>query len=142
MKNLLMRGGIVVGVLLLVGIWAPPVPAGENGGLKMPTAEITIDGKKPARFDHVKHMAFKGVSCGQCHHDAEHQPLTEKKISEMPKGRQLACISCHDDGFKKKELRKKNSIFHARCKECHKTGVDGKPGPAKCNDCHIEKDKK
>ena len=55
----------------------------EATGLKAPEAEIIIAGeKKSARFSHPVHLNI-GVDCGQCHHDSDHQPLTDKNIEAM-----------------------------------------------------------
>lgn len=110
----------------------------EEAGLKAPDAEIVIEGeKKSARFSHPVHLNL-GVACGQCHHGSEHQPLTDKDIAAMANSMQLRCASCHNSDFADPKLQTPKAAFHARCKECHKTGVDGKVGPTKCTDCHIK----
>jgi len=112
--------------------------AGDNG-LTAPDKEIIIAGeKKSARFSHPVHLDL-GVACGQCHHDAEHQPLAEKDIAAMENGQQLACASCHNENFANPELQTMKDVFHARCRECHKQGFNGKTGPTKCTDCHVSK---
>ena len=110
----------------------------EAPGLKGPEAEIVIKGeKKTARFSHPVHLNL-GVTCGQCHHNSEHQPLTDKDIEAMKDTAQLQCASCHNSEFADPKLQTPKDAFHARCKECHKAGVDGKIGPTKCTDCHIK----
>ena len=141
MNRMTIVAGMAIITFLAAGLKVSTVSAGEDGGLKMPAESITIEGKKPARFDHNKHMALEGVTCGQCHHDAEQQPLSAEAIAGFSKNRQLACISCHNSEFAVEKLRKAKNIFHARCKECHKKGVGDKKGPTKCNDCHIKKKK-
>jgi len=116
-----------------------PAAASDPATLKVPDAEIVIDGKKPARFDHQKHLAL-GVTCGQCHHDAEHNPLTEEAILAMDSGRQLQCQSCHNQDFANETLNSVKLAFHSNCKECHKEGVGDKKGPTKCTDCHLKKE--
>lgn len=134
-----MRTGRIVALsaVFVIGL-SMAVVAGEAGGPQAPAKEITIDGKKPARFDHQKHMAVAGVSCGQCHHDAAHQPLSAEAIAALPKARSILCVSCHNEGFAKETLRQRKDIFHANCKECHTAGVGGKKGPTKCIDCHLK----
>lgn len=111
----------------------------EATGLKAPEAEIIIAGeKKSARFSHPVHLNI-GVDCGQCHHDSDHQPLTDKNIEAMDTGEQLLCASCHNKDFANPKLQTPKAAFHARCKECHKQGVDGKQGPTKCTGCHVKK---
>lgn len=102
--------------------------------LKAPAGHITIAGKKPVNFDHQIHLKL-GVACGQCHHDAKHQPRTAEAIAQL-KADELQCATCHNDKFAKVELRQNKEIFHARCKECHKAGVNGKQGPTNCAGCH------
>jgi hypothetical protein len=111
----------------------------EATGLKAPEAEIIIAGeKKSARFSHPVHLNI-GVDCGQCHHDSDHQPLTDKNIEAMDTGEQLICASCHNKDFANPKLQTPKAAFHARCKECHKQSVDGKQGPTKCTGCHVKK---
>lgn len=137
MNRLTIVAGMAIITFLAVGPKVSTTAAGE--GVKLPEAEITIEGKKPARFDHNKHLALEGVNCGQCHHDAEHKPLDAEAIAGLSQDRQLACISCHNGDFADEKLQTAKSVFHARCKECHKAGVGDKKGPTKCNDCHIKK---
>lgn len=120
--------------LAVTGIWSSNgAMAGE--ALKAPAAAITIEGKKPVVFDHQIHLKL-GVACGQCHHDAKHQPRTAEAIGALAKGDELQCASCHNDKFAKAELRERKDIFHARCKECHTAGINGKKGPTSCAACH------
>ncbi len=130
---LLFVAGCVIG-----GLLAFSSIAAEQSGLQAPAEEIVIKGtKKSAKFSHPIHIKL-GVSCGQCHHDAEHQPLADKDISAMENSNQLRCASCHNQDFADAKLQTQKAIFHARCKECHKQGVDGKKGPTKCTGCHIK----
>jgi hypothetical protein len=120
--------------LAVTGIWnSNTALAGET--LKAPTAAISIEGKKPVTFDHQVHLKL-GVACGQCHHDAKHQPRSAEAIGALAKGDELQCASCHNATFAKAELRERKEIFHTRCKECHKAGVNGKQGPTNCAGCH------
>lgn len=131
-----MMPGLLLTMGLMLAASLTPVTSVSAEGLKAPSTEITIDGKKPARFNHQTHLKL-GVDCGQCHHDAKHQPLSEAGIAAMGSGEQLRCVNCHNDKFSNDKLRKTKDIFHARCRDCHKAGVDGKKGPGKCNSCHI-----
>ena len=111
----------------------------EGVGLKAPETEIIIEGeKKSARFSHPVHLGL-GLECGQCHHNNDHQLLTEKDITSMDNGLQLRCASCHNKNFADPKLQTPKAAFHARCKECHKKGIDGKTGPTKCTGCHVKK---
>ena len=118
-----------------------PYMATASNMLEAPAKEITIEGKKPARFNHATHIKL-GLACGTCHHDGEHKPLNSEKIGKLDDGGKLKCANCHNSTFVKPELQKRKDVFHARCKECHKTGVDGKKGPTGCNSCHVKKKKK
>lgn len=109
-------------------------------GLAAPTEPITIEGKKPASFNHASHTA-QGMACGVCHHDANHQPKTAEAIAaSTPEA--LACVSCHNKEFADKDLQKPMQVFHARCQGCHKAGYEGRKGPVKCGECHVKKEKK
>jgi len=126
--------------LMLAALWM----AGSGGwtgaaeaGVAAPEEAITIDGKKPARFDHGVHIALT-MNCGQCHHNSEHQPLTGEDIAALPDGAGLRCVACHNDSFANPDLQKAKDVFHGRCRDCHKQGYNGKTGPSGCNDCHIK----
>lgn len=120
-------------VMAITGTWH--VSNGQAGAaLDAPAGVITIAGKKPVNFDHQIHLKL-GVACGQCHHDAQHQPRTAAAIAALAKGA-LQCASCHNDQFAKAELRERKEIFHARCKGCHTAGFNGKNGPTSCAACH------
>lgn|GEM_PF-1213195 len=111
--------------------------AGPGAGTKLaaPAQELTIKGKKPARFNHGKHLGL-GLDCGSCHHDAKHQPLGEKAIAALGKAEALSCVGCHNDNFANEKLRQPMAVFHARCKDCHAAGLNGKQGPTSCAACH------
>ena len=136
MKKLMPGVLLTMGLLLAAAL--TPAALVSAQGVTMPDKEITIDGKKPARFNHENHLKL-GINCGQCHHDAEHQPYTEATITAMSSGEQLRCISCHNEKFSNAKLIKPKQIFHARCRDCHKKGVADKKGPGKCSSCHIKK---
>ena len=111
----------------------------EAAGMNAPEGEIIIEGeKKSARFSHPVHLNL-GVDCGQCHHDSEKQPLTDKDIAAMENNLQLRCVSCHNKDFVNPKLQTSKAAFHTRCKECHKKGVNDKKGPTKCTGCHVKK---
>jgi len=111
----------------------------EATGMKAPEGEIIIEGeKKSARFSHSVHLNL-AVDCGQCHHGSEKQALTDKDIAAMENNLQLRCVSCHNKDFVNPKLQTPKAAFHARCKECHKKGVNDKKGPTKCTGCHVKK---
>jgi len=132
-----------IGLLVLVGLSVACLSAGisfaaAEQNMQAPEAEIIIKGeKKSARFSHPVHLQL-GVSCGQCHHNSQHQPLTDKDIAVLENADQLRCATCHNEDFSNPKLQSPKEAFHARCKECHKQGVDGKTGPTKCSGCHVK----
>ena len=139
MKKKLMIAGSIFAVALTLGVGAVAVTAAD--ALKDPQTELTIDGKKPAHFSHPTHLKL-GMACGVCHHDGGHQPLSAEAIAALPNAKQLNCVSCHNSTFTNLDLQKAKDVFHARCKECHKAGYEGKKGPGGCTDCHIKQEKK
>lgn len=140
MKKIVLLAAAAIVTFIAVNLNPRPAAADEPAMLKAPDTEIVIEGKKPARFDHKKHLAL-GVTCGQCHHDAQHNPLTKEAILALDNGSKLQCQSCHNQDFPNKQLNSIKLAFHVRCKECHKAGVGGKKGPTKCTDCHLKKEK-
>lgn len=122
------------GLMLTTAFAAPNAIWAANNGA--PDKPITMGEKKPARFDHQTHLNL-GVNCGVCHHDEKHQPRAKADIEAMKDSSQLQCSSCHNKNFSNPDLQSAKQIFHARCRDCHKLGVDGKKGPTKCNSCHI-----
>jgi hypothetical protein len=137
MKRILVSAAFILAVSwLVVGALATSSSADEKGGA--PEKEIIIKGeKKSARFPHSVHLDL-GVACTQCHHDSNHQPLTDKDIAALENSEQLLCQNCHNQDFANAELQTLKEVFHARCKECHKQGVNGKTGPTKCTGCHVK----
>lgn len=109
--------------------------------IKMPEKEIIIDGKKPAKFKHNSHAAVN-ISCGECHHDDQHRPRSEKDMASLTDTDQLRCTSCHNKGGAAEKFQKRKEYFHSLCKDCHKTDREGKQGPTSCSGCHIKKKKK
>ena len=84
---LLVTGCVICGLLAGGSI------AAEQSGLQAPAKEIVIEGtKKSAKFSHPTHIDL-GVTCGQCHHDADKKPLTDKDIGAMKNANKLRCAS-------------------------------------------------
>lgn len=140
---MLIKQYLVTGVALLtlvVGIGIRNGTAGEGKDIA-PQQVITIEGKKPARFDHQKHLAL-GMKCAVCHHDKDHKGLTAEAIKGLADKKSLECVNCHNKSFAKADLQKPKDVFHARCRECHKAGYNGMHGPKNCISCHIKKKRK
>lgn len=125
---------LVAGVAIQNGV-------AEEGKAIAPQQQITIAGRKPARFDHQKHLAL-GMKCAVCHHDKNHNGLTAEAIKAMADKKGLECVGCHNKNFPNANLRKPMDVFHARCRECHKAGYHGKIGPRSCRACHIQKERR
>ena len=119
--------------ITMIDLHAATNEAGKK--IAAPVQELVIKGKKPALFNHAKHTAL-GLDCTTCHHDAKHQPLNEAAIAGLGKTDGLQCASCHNEKFANAKLQKPMDVFHARCKTCHTTGVNGKKGPTTCTACH------
>lgn len=140
---MLIRRYLITGVALLTMVAGVAIQNGaaQEGKDIAPQQEITIAGKKPARFDHQKHLAL-GMKCAVCHHDKDHNGLTAEAIKGMADKKSLECVSCHNKSFANANLQKEKDVFHARCRECHKAGYEGKNGPKNCSACHIKKARK
>jgi len=132
------KGILAIFVLACLWLVVGTSYAAEEQITGAPGEEMILKGeKKSARFSHSVHLDL-GVSCGQCHHNSEHQPLTDKDIAAMENSQQLRCATCHNENFAEPKLQSVKDAFHARCKECHKQGVGDKKGPTKCTDCHVQ----
>lgn len=139
MKKKLMLAGTIFATALTLSLGT--LSARAEGPLAAPETVLTIDGKKPAHFSHPNHLKL-GLACGVCHHDGEHKALSAEDIAALPDVKSLNCVSCHNTTFSNEKLQKQKDVFHARCKECHKAGYEGKTGPTGCTDCHIKQAKK
>ena len=104
----------------------------------MPNEPITMEGPNPVEFDHVLHRSLE-ISCGECHHDSEHNPRRDVDIFAFADGKKLHCINCHNKDFANTFFQEREDIFHTNCKTCHAIGVNGNRGPRNCNGCHIKK---
>jgi len=133
-KTITTIAAIIIGLALGIGA------AKANKPLVAPEGKITIEGKKPVRFDHQVHLDL-AISCGECHHDEQHQARTAEAIAALTNNTSLQCAGCHNSAFANPELQKAKDVFHANCKECHKAEYKGKQGPTKCGGCHIKKKK-
>ncbi len=133
MKKRHLRTATVIGTIALT--FGISMAASQN----YPEKEITLEGKRPVPFSHQTHVDL-GVSCGDCHHNDEHQPLSAEDIGAMDDTSKLECVNCHNEDFKNKELQEAKDIFHNNCRGCHAEGIDGKKGPMRCGECHVRKE--
>ncbi|MFO7760410.1 MAG: cytochrome c3 family protein [Thermodesulfobacteriota bacterium] len=127
--------------LIVAGTAVLTLGIGGAASQVIPEKEITLEGKRPVHFNHKSHLDL-GLTCGDCHHDAEHQPLTAETINAMDDKVQLKCDSCHNKDFQKEELQKGKDVFHSSCKDCHSKEINGKKGPTKCSSCHVRQQRK
>lgn len=109
--------------------------------VEVPHEEITIDGVRPAGFNHDTHLVH-GMKCGECHHKSTHEPFSNQEVIAQSKGTTLHCSHCHNENFEKEEFRDLKTVMHLQCKGCHMVGYDGKKGPTRCIGCHKESDNK
>ncbi len=111
---------------------------------------IEFQHKKHAEDYAQKHPDLYKNKCGECHHDADHKPLTSLKSDDKVQ----SCIECHKEpGEKpsKEKLSKKEKIkkyhaeaLHENCRSCHRTynkanklkSKDPGYAPTVCNKCH------
>ncbi|GAB4342821.1 MAG: hypothetical protein Kow0089_18150 [Desulfobulbaceae bacterium] len=136
MKGRKIGSGMVMALVTTLCLGAGVALAGTAA--TAPQEEMTIAGKKPARFSHPTHLQM-GLDCAVCHHDGSHTPLTAEAIGALADTAQLKCVSCHNADHPDEKLRKAKDVFHARCRDCHKKGYEGKKGPTKCSGCHLKK---
>jgi hypothetical protein len=97
-------------------------------------------------FSHEVHNLDYDISCGECHHDKDGNPLENLESGDSVK----QCVECHTELKKTKKNRKSimllENAIHGSCKVCHKKiniedgdpkGRKG-PGPVSCKDCHVK----
>ncbi|MFO7839944.1 MAG: cytochrome c3 family protein [Desulfosalsimonadaceae bacterium] len=93
-------------------------------------------------FDHNTHAEEYDLSCGECHHDDEGNPLQEADLDE---GSVKSCFACHDkegrpqrdssmspEEWEEEKIGYYYEAIHQNCMGCHKE----KGGPAACPECH------
>lgn len=138
MKRTVFRTAVAAAIILAGGVFTL---TGAGEGIMAPKDAITIEGKKPVQFNHATHLGI-GIACGECHHDEKHEARTAEGIAAMDDAGKLACATCHNDNFANTKLQQAKDVFHTNCRECHKSGYEGKNGPTSCNDCHTSSKKK
>jgi len=96
------------------------------------------------QFPHKKHIADYGLACGECHHDADHNPLNNLKMGDDVE----KCIACHSEPGKAPRKKGVNKLdyhanaLHDNCIPCHKTFNNKnhtKAAPTSCGKCHPKK---
>ncbi len=116
---------------------------GEPGVMKMKNEDAFKQHRMGiVTFDHKTHAEEYDLSCGECHHDANGEPLQAKDLG--PDSVQ-SCFACHDkegrpqrdpsmspEEWEKEKLNYYYEAIHQNCMGCHKE----KGGPAACPQCH------
>ncbi|MFP4346760.1 MAG: cytochrome c3 family protein [Desulfococcaceae bacterium] len=102
--------------------------------------------KPIAQFTHKKHYEEYKISCGECHHDENAEPLTDLKPGDPVED----CIACHDKPgkaprgeklSKEEELQYHTEALHENCIGCHREynrENNTKDAPQTCGKCHVK----
>jgi hypothetical protein len=149
--------------LALMGIACVFLVTGPQAATPMPDV-IKMDNKTfehtkgIVTFNHKKHVADYGDTCGDCHHNDKGQPLTNLKEGDSVQ----PCMTCHKkpgevprdvkkewrakklskDEMKKLELEYYVEAVHENCIGCHKKWDKenkSKAAPTSCSKCHPKK---
>ncbi len=100
--------------------------------------------KPIAQFTHKKHYEEYKISCGECHHDENAEPLHSLKPGDPVE----SCIACHDKPgkapkgeklSKEEELQYHTEALHENCIGCHREynrENNTKDAPQTCGKCH------
>lgn len=126
--------------LLITAISLCIIIPGITAAAEVPHEKITIQGVRPAVFDHDTHLEHE-IKCGVCHHKSKDEPFTDQEVISQASGKTLHCVYCHNENFENEKLRNLKIVMHKQCKSCHQKGFDGKNGPTRCNGCHKDKKK-
>jgi len=97
---------LLIGTITLCILFSGITVATEN-----PHEQITIEGVRPAVFDHDTHLGY-GVKCGECHHKSKDEPYTDQEVISQSSGKTLHCNYCHNENFKNEKLRTLKIIMH------------------------------
>jgi hypothetical protein len=144
-------------LILTVGIFVIFIATGLQAGTEV-ADEIVMDYNKYTKrkytppkyevyvFTHERHFEEYDISCGECHHDKEGNPLKDLKTGDDVQ----QCVECHTELKKTKKNKKSilllENAIHTNCKVCHKRiniengdpkGRKG-PAPVACKECHVK----
>ncbi|MFW6333149.1 MAG: cytochrome c3 family protein [Thermodesulfobacteriota bacterium] len=128
---------------------APPAAAGSGevaDVIPMDNPAYSEHTKPIAQFTHKKHYEEYKISCGECHHDENAEPLTDLKPGDPVED----CIACHDKPgkaprgeklSKEEELQYHTEALHENCIGCHREynrENNTKDAPQTCGKCHVK----
>ena len=103
----------------------------------------------PITFTHQKHIKEYGASCGDCHHDSDHEPIIGANSGDS-----FNCADCHDEeglirgpiaenGASRDDIiAHRSNVIHILCIECHKKYNATKHvvvAPEACRICHTKR---
>lgn len=126
---------MVIGGALIFCVMFPVLVA----ALENPHEQLTIEGDRPAVFDHDTHLGY-GIKCGACHHKSKDNPYSDQEVISQSSAKTLHCAYCHNkEKFADEKLHSLKEIMHKQCKDCHLNGFNGKKGPTRCIGCHKAK---
>lgn len=114
--------------------------------IRMESGQYRKHYKQIVIFPHHKHVIEFGIACGECHHDADGEPIDNLEISDDVE----SCIECHFIASyvtgkpETERLEYHTNALHLKCKGCHKLynkrnglgSLRKKQAPIKCYQCH------
>ena len=142
----------VASMFLAAGLYAGTT-VGDTVKLEAPYKHT----KGIIEFSHLKHSTeYKNpqgetISCGECHHDDQGQPLADLKVGDDVQ----QCFECHSEPGELKGRKAKGksesellqyhaNAMHDNCITCHKEynkANKTKAAPQTCSKCHPKKKK-
>ncbi|SMC85535.1 Class III cytochrome C family protein [Desulfocicer vacuolatum DSM 3385] len=128
---------------------APVVESNIADIMPMENPAYKAHKKGIVQFTHKKHMEDYGITCGECHHDADGKPLNDLKMGDAVEN----CIACHakpgkapkkkgEKLTKAQKMEYHTNALHENCITCHKDynkKNNTKAAPASCGKCHPKK---
>ena len=103
----------------------------------------------PVTFPHQKHIKEYGASCGDCHHNGDHEPIVGYTPDES-----FVCVDCHDgEGLIRGAIAEnavsrddlityRANVLHLKCIGCHKkynATIHVVQAPEACRICHTKR---
>ena len=132
-----MQKSVIVG--MAVGVAAIFAAAALYGGtnppevIRMENKIYTKHEKGIVEFSHKKHVEVYKNTCGDCHHDKDHKPLTALKAGDPVQG----CAECHKKPGEKPKGKDAPTLTDKETMEYHAEALH-----KNCRGCHSEMNKK